>query len=143
MTTEFEVVRIFDHPRELVFECLTDPHHLAEFWGPAGTTTPLADITVDLRTGGVFETVMVDDATGHRHRTRFVFTRVEPPETIGWEDIDNGMTSITTLTALSEGRTEMRIHHTKAPDAFATAEAQAGFATSIDRLAAYLATVDS
>ena len=29
-------------PRELVFECMTTPEHLAHFWGPTGTHTPLS-----------------------------------------------------------------------------------------------------
>ena len=43
---------------------MTTPEHLTHFWGPVGTTTPVANITVDLRPGGVFETTMVSDADG-------------------------------------------------------------------------------
>src|SRR5690349_9170760 len=43
--------RIHDAPRELLFDCMTTPEHLAHFWGAAGTTTPIEDITVDLRPG--------------------------------------------------------------------------------------------
>jgi Activator of Hsp90 ATPase homolog 1-like protein len=55
--------RIHDAPRELLFDCMTTPEHLTHFWGAAGTTTPIEDITVDLRPGGVFETVMVQHWT--------------------------------------------------------------------------------
>ena len=48
-------------PRELLFDCMTQPEHLTHFWGPAGTTTPVGRIIVDLRPGGVFETAMVSD----------------------------------------------------------------------------------
>ena len=57
MTTpanELRFTRVFDAPREVVFECMIDPEHLAHFWGPAGTTAPLEYITVDARPGGVF-----------------------------------------------------------------------------------------
>ena len=29
--------RVHDAPRELLFDCMTTPEHLACFWGPAGT----------------------------------------------------------------------------------------------------------
>src|SRR5882672_10194159 len=31
--------RVFDAPRELVFEVWTDPKHLSQWWGPNGFTT--------------------------------------------------------------------------------------------------------
>ena len=31
--------RVFDAPRELVFDAYTDPKHIAEWWGPNGFTT--------------------------------------------------------------------------------------------------------
>jgi len=34
MTTELVIVRVFDHPREVVFACLTRAGHLTHFWGP-------------------------------------------------------------------------------------------------------------
>ncbi len=61
---ELSFTRVFDAPRELVFQCLTEPEHLTHFWGPAGTSAPLESIKVDARPGGVFETVMVNDADG-------------------------------------------------------------------------------
>ena len=61
---ELVFTRVFEAPRELVFRCMTEPEHLAHFWGPAGVSTPVENITVDLRPGGVFETVMVNDADG-------------------------------------------------------------------------------
>ena len=47
-------------PAELVFRCMIEPEHLTHFWGPVGVTTPLENITVDPRPGGVFETTMVE-----------------------------------------------------------------------------------
>ena len=50
------------------------------------------------------------------------------------------MTTTTTLIDLGDGRTEVRIHQSDVPEMFTTAEAQAGFNSSLDRLDAYLAT---
>ena len=63
-TGEMTYRRIHAAPRELLFDCMTQPEHLTHFWGPAGTTTPIGRITVDLRPGGVFETAMIDDGGG-------------------------------------------------------------------------------
>jgi len=48
---ELVFTRVFEAPRELVFRCMTEPGHLTHFWGPAGMSTPLENIKVDLRPG--------------------------------------------------------------------------------------------
>ena len=44
------VTRIFDAPRELVWQAWTDPTHLMRWWGPEGFSAPTSNI--DLRVGG-------------------------------------------------------------------------------------------
>lgn len=138
---ELSFTRVFSAPRELVFRCMIEPEHLTHFWGPAGVSTPLDGITVDPRPGGVFETVMVSDADGSRYTMRARFVEVAEPERIVWTDPDSGMTTSSVLTDLGGGRTEVRIHQTRVPDAMLRPEAQAGFLTSLDRFAAYLGTL--
>ena len=43
---ELHFSRVFDAPRELVFACMTDPDHLAHFWGPVGVSAPRERIAV-------------------------------------------------------------------------------------------------
>jgi uncharacterized protein YndB with AHSA1/START domain len=138
---ELIFTRAFDAPRELVFRCMIEPEHLAHFWGPAGVSTPIDKITVDARPGGVFETVMVNDADGSEYRMRVIYDEVAEPERLAWTDQDSGMTTTATLTELGGRRTEVRIHQRRVPAPFRTPEAQAGFATSLDRFAAYLGTL--
>jgi uncharacterized protein YndB with AHSA1/START domain len=140
-TTELVITRVFNAPRELVFRCITEPEHLTHFWGPVGMQTPIEKITVDLRIGGVFETVMVNEATGDEYPSRGVYTEIDPPAKLAWTEPDGGMTSTTTFTDLGDGRTEVRIHQTNVPEMYATDEAQAGFNSSLDRFEAYLATI--
>ena len=59
---ELTYTRVFHAPRGLVFRCMVDPEHLTHFWGPTGVTTPLEGIKTDVRPGGIFETVMVNDS---------------------------------------------------------------------------------
>ena len=138
-TVELLITRVVNAPRELVFECMTDPAHLTHFWGPVGVHTPVENIRVDLRIGGVFETVMVNDATGEEYPSRGVYTEIDPPETLAWTEPDSGMVSTSTFVDLGDGRTEIRIHQTNVPEMFATPETQAGFNSSIDRFEQYLA----
>jgi len=136
---ELIITRIFNAPRELVFECMTTPEHLTHFWGPDGTHTPVENITIDLRVGGVFETVMINEATGEEYPSKGVYTEITPPETLAWSEPGFGMLNTSTFIDLGDGRTEVRIHQTNVPEMFATPEAQAGFNSSLDRFEKYLA----
>lgn len=138
---ELIYTRVFDAPRELVFRCLTEPEHLTHFWGPSGVSTPLATITVDVRPGGVFETLMVNDSDGSRYPTRAVFTEVVAPSRLVWREPGTGVVTTSTLIDLGDGRTEVRIHQANVPEAFRAPAARAGFRTSLDKFAAYLARI--
>jgi uncharacterized protein YndB with AHSA1/START domain len=140
---ELSYTRVFEAPRDLVFRCMTEPEHLTHFWGPAGVSTPLENITVDLRPGGAFETVMVNDADGSSYAMRAVFVEISAPERLVWTDPGSGMTTTSTFTDLGGSRTEVRIHQVNVPEPFLSPEAQAGFVTSLDRCAAYLAALVS
>jgi uncharacterized protein YndB with AHSA1/START domain len=137
---ELTYTRVFDAPRELVFRCMTEPEHLTHFWGPVGVSTPIETITADVKPGGVFETVMVNEADGSRYTMRAVYVEVVAPERLVWSDPDTGMTTTSTFTDLGGTRTEVRIHQANAPEALRSPEAQAGFVTSLDRFARYLST---
>ncbi len=136
---EVVLTRTYDAPRELVFDCMTDPAHLTHFWGPVGVRAPVELITVDLRVGGAFETVMVDDASGAQYPTKGVYTEVDRPSVLAWEE-PGGMVTRSTFTDLGDGRTEVRIVQTNVPAMYRSPEAQAGMASSFDRFAAYLST---
>jgi uncharacterized protein YndB with AHSA1/START domain len=138
---ELTITRIFDAPRDLVFRCMIEPEHLTHFWGPVGVSTPIENITVDPRPGGAFETIMVNDADGAEYPSRGVFVEIVAPERLVWSEPDSGMTTTSTFVQLENGRTEVRIHQTNVPEMYRSPEAQAGFQSSLDRFAAYLATI--
>jgi uncharacterized protein YndB with AHSA1/START domain len=140
-THELEITRVFDAPREVVFRCMITPEHLTHFWGPVGVSTPLANITVEPHPGGRFETIMVNDETGEEYPSRGVFVEIVEPEKLVWTEPDLGITSTSTFVDLGDGRTEVHIHQTNLPEQFATPEAREGFNSSLDRFAAYLATL--
>jgi uncharacterized protein YndB with AHSA1/START domain len=56
------ITRVFDAPRELVFEAWTDPEHLARWFGPTGFTVDAC--TVRLVEGGRWRTCIRSEADG-------------------------------------------------------------------------------
>ena len=130
---------------ERLFDCMTTPEHLTHFWGPTGTTTPIDNITIDLRPGGVFETVMVNDADGTSYGMKAVYAEVSRPDRLVWIEagVEGGMRTEITFHDLGDGRTEVVTHQTNVPAAYLSAEAQAGFATSLDRFDTYVAMLEA
>lgn len=144
-TTELQEVthtRVYAAPRELVFACMTTPEHLTHFWGPVGVSTPVENITVDLRPGGAFTTDMVNDATGEVYPTRGVYVEIVAPERLVWQeagsDTDHPITTSITFTDLGDGRTEVVSHQTNLPPYYVSEEAQSGMLSSFDKFAAYV-----
>jgi uncharacterized protein YndB with AHSA1/START domain len=140
-TGELTIRRVHRGSPELLFDCMTTPEHLTHFWGPIGTTTPIGNITVDLRPGGTFATTMVSDADGSTYTMRAVYAEVRRPDLLVWiePDVEGGTRTSITFVDLQDGRTEVVTHQTNVPAAYRTAEARAGFLTSLDRLDVYLA----
>jgi uncharacterized protein YndB with AHSA1/START domain len=140
---EVTYTRVYEAPRDLVFRCKITPAHLTHFWGPTGVSTPVENITVDPRPGGVFETVMVNDADGAEYPMRGVYVEVIEPEKLVWTeaDVEGGMTTSLTFTDLGNGTTEVVAHQTNVPEMYRSPEAQAGMQSSFDRFAAYVTTL--
>jgi uncharacterized protein YndB with AHSA1/START domain len=142
---EATFTRIYDASPALMFECMTTPEHLQHFWGPVGVSTPLANITVDLTVGGVFETIMVNDETGDEYPTKGIFVEIDPPTRLAFAegDGDGAMTTTITFNDLGDGRTEVVSHQMNVPAMFLSPEAQAGMTSSFDKFEQYLATLQS
>jgi uncharacterized protein YndB with AHSA1/START domain len=76
---EIVVSRIFDAPRELVWEAWTNPEHVAHWWGPRGFTTTIRKMEV--RVGGVWEQTL-HGPDGANYPNKSVFKEVVRPERI-------------------------------------------------------------
>jgi len=144
-TGELTFRRVHRASPELLFDCMTMPEHLTHFWGPAGTTTPVDNIVVDLRPGGVFETTMVSDADGGTYTMRAVYVEVRRPDRLVWiePDVEGGMRTTISFVDLNDGRTEVVTHQTNVPAAYLSAEARTGFGTSLDRFDVYVAGLNA
>ena len=137
---ELTHVRVHDAPPQLLFECMTQAEHLTHFWGPTGMVTPVDKITIDLRPGGVFETIMVNQDSGDEYPMKAVYVEIDPPHKLVWTepDVEGGMTTTITFADLGDGRTEVTTHQINVPEWIMSPEAQAGFLTSLDRCDAYV-----
>lgn len=92
MTAEglsIQMTRFLPAPPERIFALLTDPDQLAQWWGPAGFTTP--SIEQDLRPGGSYR-IEMQPPEGEVFYLQGEFTEVDPPNlvayTFRWEDPD-------------------------------------------------------
>lgn len=76
---EMVIERIFDAPRELVWEAWTNPEHVAQWWGPDGFTTTIKKM--DFRVGGVWKLVM-HGPDGKDYPNSSIFREIVEPECI-------------------------------------------------------------
>ncbi|WP_343071324.1 SRPBCC family protein [Brevibacillus choshinensis] len=67
--------RVFDTPRNLVYQAWTQPELLAQWWGPTGFTNTFH--TFDLRPGGIWEFTM-HGPNGAAYPNRSVFRKISP-----------------------------------------------------------------
>ncbi len=72
-----EIVRVFDAPRSLVWDCFTKAEHLARWWGPSGFSTRVERL--ELEVGGRTEYVMTGP-DGSEYPVAGTFTEIVPGE---------------------------------------------------------------
>jgi uncharacterized protein YndB with AHSA1/START domain len=70
------ITRAFAAPRSVVWKFWTQPEYLAKWFGPDGFHVPVESVEIDLRVGGVWNLVMVDEATGDEHAMRSTITEL-------------------------------------------------------------------
>jgi uncharacterized protein YndB with AHSA1/START domain len=137
---ELLIKRVFDAPRDLVFEAWTKPEHLMKWWGPV--EFPADSITADLRVGGRWRHSLrsIEDGSLLWHEGEF--REVVPPEklvfTFAW---DGDEENIVTVTFADQGeKTLMTFHQapfSKVTDRDGHIE---GWTTCFDRLDEFLAS---
>ncbi|MFS0838802.1 SRPBCC family protein [Paenibacillus sp. 1P03SA] len=82
--------RVFNAPRELVFQAFTQAEHLKHWWGPRGWTIPV--INLDFRVGGVWHYCMKcedknqGDFYGMESWGKAVYSEIQAPEKIVYTD---------------------------------------------------------
>jgi uncharacterized protein YndB with AHSA1/START domain len=78
------MIRIYDARRDLVWEAMTEPRHVTQWWGGPGFTNPVCEM--DVRPGGLWRHVM-RFPDGRELHMNFVFVEVDPPRQLAWRDV--------------------------------------------------------
>jgi uncharacterized protein YndB with AHSA1/START domain len=135
---ELRMTRVFDAPRELVFEAWSKAEHVARWFTPAPLTTPSCEI--DFRPGGVFRLVMrMPD--GVEFPMDAVFREIVVPERIVFAAKIHGGNDVMTVVTFTErdGKTTLDVHQTYAFESDATRGANAGWTMTLNQLGQHVA----
>jgi len=139
---EIVMTRVFDAPRDLVFDAFTKPELLKRWFGPRGWSLIVCE--VDLKVGGGFRFVL-RGPDGREMGMRGVYREIVRPEhSVHLESFDDfpGESQVTTLLVEREGKTTLTatVLYTSQEirDAVSKSGMEHGAAESYDRLAELL-----
>jgi uncharacterized protein YndB with AHSA1/START domain len=140
---EIVITRVFDAPRRLVFEAISNPEHIARWWGPRALT--MLSCEMDFRPGGAWRFVL-RAPDGNDYGFSGVYREIEPPErivqTFEFEGMPgHGSVETATLEDL-EGKTKLTVtclyQSVEDRDGHYNSGMEAGMRESHDRLAELL-----
>lgn len=107
--TEIRMTRVFNAPRELVFEAMSKPEHIKQWWGRLGEGYSVPVCEVDLRPGGKWR--FVNRHPGGEAAFHGEYREVSPPGLIVFTEIFEAFpdtVSVVTAELIEEGgRTRM------------------------------------
>jgi uncharacterized protein YndB with AHSA1/START domain len=139
------ITRVFEAPRERVWQEWTEPERFADWFGGAESEVPLTSVSMDARPGGSWRLTMFAEP-GRREihwngeylevvePERLVFTVSDQPE----DDVYELVTVV--LTDIGDDRTEMLFEQEGRMSAEEYERAGQGWSTFFDRIAERLAT---
>jgi uncharacterized protein YndB with AHSA1/START domain len=96
--------RVFNAPRELVFQAWTDPDQLVQWWGPKGFTNTFHEF--DMRPGGIWRFVM-HGPNGVDYQNKSVFVEVVNPERIVFDHVSGPRFQVVATFAEQAGKTTL------------------------------------
>jgi uncharacterized protein YndB with AHSA1/START domain len=141
---EILMTRVFDAPRQMVYEAFTKPELLKRWFGPRGFSLDVCE--VDLRVGGGFRFVL-RRPNGKTMGMRGVYQELEPPERSvhleSFDDYPGAPAVVTTLLTEQDGKTTLSVTilspSREVRDAVIQSGMEHGAAESYDKLAEVLA----
>lgn len=147
--TEIHFSRVFDAPRRLVFEALTTPDHVRQWWGRLGDGYDVPVCEIDLRVGGKWRFVNKHpkgEAAFHGEyleivpNSRLSFTEI-------FEDFPDSVSYVMTDLIEEEGKTRMsvtvRYESKEVRDFVKSTGMEKGAAISYDQLEALVISLKS
>src|SRR6266536_2783874 len=141
---EIVLTRVFDAPRDLVFDAFSKPELLKRWFGPRGWSMPVGG--VGLKVGGGFRFVL-RGPNGRDMGMRGVYREITPPErSVHMESFDDypGESQVTAVFVEQEGKTTLTATvlypSQEVRDAVIQSGMEHGAAESYDKLAEMLAS---
>lgn len=98
------VTRLFDAPRDLVFQMWTDPKHIVQWWGPKGFTSTIYEM--DVKPGGVWRFVM-HGPDGVDYQNKVVYLEIVRPERIVYSHVSGPQFQMTVTLAEDGDKTRL------------------------------------
>ena len=100
---EIMITRVFNAPRERVWDAWTDSRHISSWWGPNGFTTTTS--VMDVRPGGMWRYIM-HGPNGVDYKNRMDYVEVVRPERLvyvhGDDDVNEQLPFHVTVTFTEE-----------------------------------------
>jgi uncharacterized protein YndB with AHSA1/START domain len=135
------LTRLFDAPRNLVFEAMTKPEHVRRWWGVISDKHSVAVCEIDLRVGGAWRFVG-RGPKGDYPAFYGVYKEIAPPDRLVFTEIfepyPDGESLVTTVFTEENGKTRMtvtaRYESIEVRDMVMGTGMASGAATSYDRL---------
>lgn len=136
---ELTITRIFDAPRELVFQAWTVPEQFAKWMGPKGFTA--SEVEMDLTEGGAWRATIRNDE-GAEHASGGVYCEIAAPErlvfTFAWVSSPEERTLVTVDFADLGDKTEMTFHQAEFLSRESRDSHLGGWSECLDDLALHL-----
>jgi uncharacterized protein YndB with AHSA1/START domain len=138
------ITRVFDAPRELVWQEWTEPERFADWFGGGDAEVPLSTVSMDVREGGRWGATMFAGPDRREIRWKGEYREVVPPKRLVFTVSDRPGDDryelvIVVLTDLGDGRTEMRFEQRGHLSAKQYERTRRGWGSFFDRIAARLA----
>jgi uncharacterized protein YndB with AHSA1/START domain len=112
MADGIEITRVFDAPRERVWQEWTEPERFADWFGGPDADVPVATVSMDVRKGGAWRATMFFGSARRESHWHGEYQEVVPPErlVVTMSDEPDGESYeliVVVLNDLGDGRTEM------------------------------------
>jgi uncharacterized protein YndB with AHSA1/START domain len=138
---EIRITRLFDAPRELVFEAMTRPEHITQWWGRLGEGYTVPVCEVDLRVGGKWRFVN-RIPSGDLVEFYGVYREIDAPARMVYTEIyapfPDGESIVTLVLAEENGKTRITVtaayESLEVRDSVMKTGMEKGAAISYDRL---------
>jgi uncharacterized protein YndB with AHSA1/START domain len=134
------ITRVFDAPRERIWQEWTEPERFADWFGGPQSEVPLSTVAMDVRPGGSWRLTMFAEPGRREIHWKGEYRDVVEPErlvfTVSDQPSDEAYELVTVdFTDLGDGRTEMRLEQRGAMTAEQYERAGQGWSSFFDRIA--------